>query len=76
MANNGNPERGDMVEAWLKNERDDWLKGGTPWNILDGVLDAYRLHADAGTPLDQDAYLDLDTEVYRGYHPGCCGGNC
>jgi hypothetical protein len=48
------PARGDAVEAWLKARRDEYLNayGRTPeWYALDAVLDAYRLHADTGTPL-------------------------
>lgn len=58
------PRRGDAVEAWLKRQRDSirvqdaydarWVA------LLDELLDAYRLHADTGTPL----------------HEHCCeGGN-
>jgi len=66
MANNGTPERGDMVEAFLKEERDGWPEKSTIWNVLDGLLDDYRLHADTGTPLDQEAYPDVTTN-------NCCG---
>lgn len=50
------PRRGDAIEAWLKAQRDlltdDY--GRTPeWQALDDVLDAYRLHADTGTPLGE-----------------------
>lgn len=50
------PARGDDVEAWLKGQRDAHSDryGVTPaWYVLDDVLNAYRLHADTGTPLDQ-----------------------
>lgn len=50
------PARGDAVETWLKAQRDRYADGYTrdpQWEALDAVLDAYRLHADTGTPLDQ-----------------------
>lgn len=50
------PARGDAVEAWLKARRDLLADnyGRLPaWYAVDDVLDAYRLHADTGTPLDQ-----------------------
>jgi hypothetical protein len=56
------PARGDAVETWLKAQRDELADdyGPTPeWYALDRALNGYRLHADAGTPLDQP----LNTEV-------------
>jgi hypothetical protein len=50
------PARGDAVEAWLRARRDEHIdrRGRTPeWYALDAVLDAYRLHADTGTPLGE-----------------------
>jgi hypothetical protein len=50
------PRRGDDVEQWLKAQRDAQADqyGRTPaWYTLDDLLDAYRLHADTGTRLDQ-----------------------
>lgn len=50
------PRRDDAVATWLKAQRDAQTDGyGRPpaWYVLDGLLDAYRLHADTGTPLDQ-----------------------
>lgn len=52
--------RGDAVEAWIKAARDRQNGDGTPWdrgrwNVLDDLLDDYRLHSDTGTPLDQHA---------------------
>lgn len=44
------PRRGDAVAAWLKAQRDVYEKGGA-WHALDAALDAYRDHADTGTPL-------------------------
>ena len=49
------PARGDHVEMWLRAQRDRFTDGYTrdpQWEAIDAVLDAYRLHADAGTPLD------------------------
>lgn len=48
------PRRGDTFEAWLKAQRDEYgVRSSPQWITLDGVLDAYRLHADTGTPIDQ-----------------------
>jgi hypothetical protein len=50
------PRRSDDVEQWLKAQRDAHADqyGRTPaWYTLDDLLDAYRLHADTGTPLGQ-----------------------
>jgi hypothetical protein len=50
------PRRGDAVEAWLKAQRDEYSRDhDTQWDVIDGLLDEYRLHADTGTPLDQHA---------------------
>lgn len=48
------PRRGDAVEAWLKACRDDHSRDhDTQWDVIDQLLDTYRLHADTGTPLDE-----------------------
>lgn len=48
------PRRGDAFEAWLKAQRDEYHQTTSPqWLALDEVLDAYRLHADTGTPLPE-----------------------
>jgi hypothetical protein len=51
------PARGDAVEAWLKQQRDEHGWNGTndrpAFDLLDQLLDAYRLHADTGTPLHE-----------------------
>ncbi|MGW2048628.1 hypothetical protein ACWCPF_26105 [Streptomyces sp. NPDC001858] len=44
------PRRGDPVEAWLKARR-KYTTTWHDWHTLDDLLDAYRLHADTGTPL-------------------------
>lgn len=52
------PRRGDHVEAWLKAQRDrleDGYGRMPAWYAVDDVLDAYRLHADTGTPLSEHA---------------------
>jgi hypothetical protein len=46
--------RGDEVEAWLRRQRGEFGQRTPSWRALDYVLDDYRLHADTGTPLDQD----------------------
>lgn len=52
------PCRDDAVAGWLKAAPWDLAR----WNVLDNLLDDYRLHADTGTPLDQHAC----------YGPHCC----
>jgi hypothetical protein len=48
------PQRGDLVEQWLKSRRDRFSEHhDTQWDVIDNLLDDYRLHADTGTPLDQ-----------------------
>lgn len=54
------PRRDDHVAAWIKAARDQQNPDGTPWdlgrwNVLDDLLEDYRLHADTGTPIDQHA---------------------
>lgn len=51
------PARGDAVEQWLRTQRDEHVDGYGPtpgWYALDRALNRYRIHADSGTPLDQD----------------------
>lgn len=48
------PERGDAIEAWLKEWRDRYdPEVHVQWHSLNQMLDEYRLHADTGTPLDE-----------------------
>lgn len=47
------PRRGDRVEQWLKAQRDLCIGHASTYDVVDGLLDEYRLHADTGTPLDQ-----------------------
>jgi hypothetical protein len=49
------PARGDQFEQWLKTQRDAAADYPDAWQMMDGLLDLYRLHADTGTPLDQHA---------------------
>lgn len=52
------PQRGDDVERWLKTNRDRYAGGDENtdgmYYALDDLLDAYREHADTGTPLDAE----------------------
>lgn len=52
------PERGDAVEAWLKENRDIFLvvypEDKRLYRILDSILDTYRDHADFGVPLGEE----------------------
>jgi hypothetical protein len=57
VANNGNPERGDAVERWLKTFRDQQSPVSDEWHTADWLLDDYRLHADTGTPLDAEVEI-------------------
>ncbi|MFG3170610.1 hypothetical protein [Streptomyces sp. NPDC048200] len=45
--------RGDVVEAWLKAQRDAAADHPEAYQAADGLLDLYRLHADTGTPLGE-----------------------
>jgi hypothetical protein len=45
------PRRGDLVEAWLKTQRDQYGQDTSSWLAIDNALDYYRLHADTSTPL-------------------------
>lgn len=50
------PRRGDTFDHWLRDQRDRFEDnyGHAPaWYAVDAVLDAYRLHADTGTPLTE-----------------------
>lgn len=43
------PMRGDGVEAWLKERRDEIENQNNPaWNTIDDLLDRYREMADTG----------------------------
>lgn len=49
------PQRGDQVEAWIKERRDERVPNGpeTPaWYALDNLLDEYREAADTGQSLE------------------------
>lgn len=50
----GFARRGDVVEQWLKNQRDAYNEDSQAWIALDDALDSYRLHADTGTALDEE----------------------
>lgn len=45
------PTRGDAVEAWIKGWRDEYEPNGELYNVLDDLLEDYRLHADTGEHL-------------------------
>lgn len=47
------PRRDDAVEAWLKAQRDACFGHASTYNVIDGLLDEYRLHADTRTPLHE-----------------------
>jgi hypothetical protein len=62
------PYRGSDVETFIKRARDQYPPDGDSygserWDALNGLLDAYRLHADTG------ASLAADTSTL-GPHPG------
>lgn len=48
------PKRDDDVDRWLKKWRDQFTAINSAYQILDDMLDDYRLHADTGTPLDAE----------------------
>ncbi|GAA1455210.1 hypothetical protein [Nocardiopsis tropica] len=54
------PRRDDGVAVWLKAQRDEYHQTTSPqWQVLDELLELYRLHADTGIPLDRDIPEDL-----------------
>lgn len=65
------PHRESDVAAWIKRHRDQFfgenIQGSERWHALDRLLDDYRLHADTGTPLDQEA-LDGGDPESQGAH--------
>lgn len=63
------PRRGDHVEAWLKQQRDEHRDTGRGvWSTLDQLLDTYRLHADTRTPLDQHCCEGGNVDDCAGCH--------
>jgi len=49
--------RGDEVERFIRESRDYWKNtpgDNTQWQVLDDLLDDYRLHADTGTLLHEE----------------------
>ena len=50
----GTPERDDLVATWLKKWRDTYRTEKETYVAIDDMLEAYRLHADTGTPLDEE----------------------
>jgi hypothetical protein len=53
------PVRGSDVEAWIRRRRDRYTPGYSDWHALHALLDDYRAHADAGTPLDRDVQVTV-----------------
>jgi hypothetical protein len=49
------PSRGDEFAAWLRAQRDALPVSTIAHNVVDELLDTYRLHADTRTPLDRHA---------------------
>lgn len=45
------PSRDDAVAAWLRAQRDAYPIATIAHNVVDELLDQYRLHADTATPL-------------------------
>lgn len=53
------PSRGDQVEAWIKDRRDQYVGNESgndydsgAWTALDNLLDEYRLASDTGQSLE------------------------
>jgi hypothetical protein len=60
------PHRGNQVEAWIKDRRDALgSSSAEPWQILDDLLDEYRLAADTGMSLEEIVNIDI-TEAQPG----------
>lgn len=49
------PQRGDAVAQWLRAQREAAADYPEAYQVTDGLLDLYRLHADMGIPLDGHA---------------------
>ncbi|WP_432077781.1 hypothetical protein [Streptomyces sp. YPW6] len=49
------PRRGDAVDQWLRAQREAAADYPEAYQVADGLLDLYRLHADMGIPLDGHA---------------------
>lgn len=54
------PDRNSDVAAWIRSHRDRNINGYKlydtgRYDALDDLLDDYRLHADTGTPLSEEA---------------------
>lgn len=67
------PRRDSDVAAFIKRHRDRYDKNSAAsgksmdfvrYRALDDLLDDYRLHADTGTPLDEEAFDGGDPEAY------------
>lgn len=52
------PQRGDDVDEWVKRNRDFYRATNVNvdgYTVLDNLLNDYRLHADTGMPLSEEA---------------------
>lgn len=49
------PQRGDAVATWLRAQRNAASDYPEAYQVTDGLLDLYRLHADMGLRLDEHA---------------------
>jgi hypothetical protein len=72
------PHRGDQVEAWIKDRRDQHEPKqpgtehliGAAYDALDNLLDEYRLAADTGQSLENIVNgEDDEPRVYRAKKP-------
>lgn len=66
------PNRDDDVAGWLKRQRDKYRRMGEVLEsqihlAIDDLLDDYRLHADTGTPLSEEALDGSDSECNGAY---------
>lgn len=50
------PARDDQFATWLKTQRDEYHPTkALEREVIDDLLELYRLHADTGVPLDEHA---------------------
>lgn len=57
------------VERFLKRERDTYEARGQHWNVVDDVLDAFRLHLVTGTPLTSPRPTEGPEAAFVGEEP-------
>lgn len=68
------PRRGDAVEVWLRARRDEYSEQhDTQWDVIDELLDDYRLHAATGVSLDEHVCEAGTVDDCHGCHQAARG---